>query len=724
MASVQERREKDIACKDQSCLYREFFASSREALVIINADYEILEINKKATELLQIDQDHIKDSTFIDFIQTENKEILEGQLEMMEKEGNLVGEWTIGGSDGQSLHIRFSGIHSSQHYFFTLRDITSYKQKERNYEISTMQFKDIFLQVMDGFIVLDKESKIVDVNSFLLSKIGLKREEMAGNDFREYISEAYLHKWVEEWSVINQNGKINGEIEINVAGKKYFFEHNTYMNYYNSQVISVFKDMTEKRLIERELKQSKEIYAHLLEQAMDPIMLLNKQGIVLEVNEPACRTFASPKNGLIGKNLNDYVMKKGKRFYEVLRRFKEDKQVRDEFFFQMPDGKKKLLDFTSKIVDDDGLSVTIFRNISERYEMERKLRKSEKRFRKIFDEMPVGLILWKNEQIFDINEAAIKVIEHSKERLLNTTIMNLLGNIPSNSGALKQMLQKVKEHSSVEETLAFTFPESRIKHLEFSTKKNLVSGLNLTIINDVTERLEMQEQLRKSDTLSVVGELAAGIAHEIRNPMTALKGFIQLLQGSVSDEYSSYFSIINSELKRIDAIITEFLVLAKPQAIQYTEKDINAIMKETIDLLNAESLLHDVTIEAQFHPHSLPLYCEPNQLKQVFINIIKNAMEAMNHGGRIYISLHSNEDEQIKVVIKDEGSGIPTDKLKKLGEPFYTTKERGTGLGLMVSYKIIEEHSGKIVVESILNEGTTFTIYFPMRCYEENRGEA
>jgi two-component system, sporulation sensor kinase E len=137
-------------------------------------------------------------------------------------------------------------------------------------------------------------------------------------------------------------------------------------------------------------------------------------------------------------------------------------------------------------------------------------------------------------------------------------------------------------------------------------------------------------------------------------------------------------------------------------------------MREIVDLLSAQAVLYNV----QFHTHyeeQLPyVYCEPNQLKKVFINIIKNAIEVMPNGGKITIAINSIKDQLIQISIRDQGTGIPKDKIKKLGEPFYTTKEKGTGLGLMVSYRIIEEHNGSIEVESEEGIGTLFRIKLPL----------
>jgi two-component system, sporulation sensor kinase E len=258
--------------------------------------------------------------------------------------------------------------------------------------------------------------------------------------------------------------------------------------------------------------------------------------------------------------------------------------------------------------------------------------------------------------------------------------------------------------------------------IEYTLSKNIYKNHHLAILHDVTERKEMEDKLRKSDTLNVVGELAAGIAHEIRNPMTALKGFIQLLQGSVKEDFSMYFEVITSELKRIELIITEFLILAKPQAIQYQQQNLKKIIHDTIDLLTPQAALGNIQFVLDAAEELSEIYCEPNQLKQVFINILKNGIEVMSKGGAIHVSINPLPEDMIRVSFRDHGHGIPEDKIKRLGEPFYTTKERGTGLGLMVSYKIIAEHKGRIEVESEEGEGTTFHIYLPINQMDYDNG--
>jgi signal transduction histidine kinase len=166
------------------------------------------------------------------------------------------------------------------------------------------------------------------------------------------------------------------------------------------------------------------------------------------------------------------------------------------------------------------------------------------------------------------------------------------------------------------------------------------------------------------------------------------------------------------ELERINQISSELLALGKPREVQFEQYDINSIFESVMWLLESQANLYSVEIEYS-KADALPLIeCEPNQLKQLFINIIKNSIEAESTKIKIHVRL---KDEELHVHIKDDGNGIEDERIQRLGEPFYSSKEKGTGLGLTVSYKIIQSHRGKIQFESTLNEGTSVTIVLPTR---------
>lgn len=233
------------------------------------------------------------------------------------------------------------------------------------------------------------------------------------------------------------------------------------------------------------------------------------------------------------------------------------------------------------------------------------------------------------------------------------------------------------------------------------------------IIRDISERKKNEELLINSEKLYVAGQLAAGIAHEIRNPLTSLKGFLQLIASGRKNN-STYYDIMNSELDRIEEIVSELLMLSKPQVYELNYQDMRVMMRDTVTLLESQANLHNIVIEAEYGKDPLWVYGVENQIKQVFINVIKNAIEAMIDGGAIKIDL-SRENDGVYVRIHDEGPGIDDEQLAKMGQPFYTTKVKGTGLGLMVSFKIVDNHQGKINARSELGKGTTFEIVLPFR---------
>ncbi|OEH92436.1 PAS domain-containing sensor histidine kinase [Bacillus solimangrovi] len=234
------------------------------------------------------------------------------------------------------------------------------------------------------------------------------------------------------------------------------------------------------------------------------------------------------------------------------------------------------------------------------------------------------------------------------------------------------------------------------------------------VTEEITDQKQRDELLIKSEKLTSVGQLAAGIAHEIRNPLTSIKGFIQILS---INKYvpQGYIEIMMSELARIESIVNEFLLLARPpRDIQFQPYQLEQILEEVVSLLRAEANLRGIEIIENIEQNLVHLMCAPNQLKQAFINLIKNAIESMDVSGKINVNLYE-KNNQLHVKIIDQGSGIPKDSLEKLGDPFFSTKEKGTGLGLMITMKMIEDHGGTIHFDSEVGIGTTVTASFPIQ---------
>lgn len=234
----------------------------------------------------------------------------------------------------------------------------------------------------------------------------------------------------------------------------------------------------------------------------------------------------------------------------------------------------------------------------------------------------------------------------------------------------------------------------------------------ISVSRDIQQRMETNELLRKSERLAVVGRMAAAVAHEIRNPLTPIKGFITLL--AKTKEYNPLFiEVILSEIRRIETIITEFLSMAKPNTRKTSVILIDQLVDQVVNLIQTEALMENKQITVQID--AIPrIVGDENSIKQALLNVLRNALESLEEQGTIAITIFI-EEGFVCIKIQDNGCGISQDRLARIGEPFYSTKEKGTGLGLMTSFNIIDNHHGTIEIESEEGKGTIVKIYLPIK---------
>ncbi len=226
----------------------------------------------------------------------------------------------------------------------------------------------------------------------------------------------------------------------------------------------------------------------------------------------------------------------------------------------------------------------------------------------------------------------------------------------------------------------------------------------------------LQKELQQAEKMNAIGQLAASVAHEIRNPMTVVKGFLQILDDrhSIGNQEKAYIKLMTDELNRAEGIINEYLSLARPDFQSKEELRLSEFAMHIMELMNGYALMVG---NIQLHYHldiDRPICIYKNEVKQVLINVIKNGMEAMKDGGDLTLTI-SFEEPYIIFSIKDTGTGMTREQLKRLGTAFYSLKDKGTGMGLMVCYQIMEKMGGKIEVHSEEGVGTTFKVYVPQK---------
>jgi two-component system sensor histidine kinase AtoS len=216
--------------------------------------------------------------------------------------------------------------------------------------------------------------------------------------------------------------------------------------------------------------------------------------------------------------------------------------------------------------------------------------------------------------------------------------------------------------------------------------------------------------------LAALGQLAAGIAHEIRNPLTSINILIHSLRERLPSENSQQedLKVIEEEIHRMDEIVDQFLRFAKPASPFLEKTDVLSIVEETLQLLRPQVEKQRIVVEKEFQ--ALPMIqMDPEQMKQAMLNLLLNAIQAMPEGGQLTLKgQNSKEGQWIHLSIEDSGMGISPEDIDKLFDPFFSTKEGGIGLGLSITHRIIDQHHGKIEVESIPERGTIFTVWLPI----------
>ena len=450
----------------------------------------------------------------------------------------------------------------------------------------------------------------------------------------------------------------------------------------------------------------------------DGICIVDMENRFIRINQMYTKIFGYTEEDVLGRRFDEFPMselvieivnavKQGKTFHNInMQRCHKDGTILDIAVSYSP------------FRNSQGEIIAIFalyRDITERVNMERELKRTRELYRLITENTADMIKLYSyDKKIIYASPSHEKGIGYTPEQLFGKTVYDLI--LPEDKEHFDSAYQKLIETGEPQLFQTKIRTESNEVIVSETTMSPIYNEKNevesfVTVGRNITDRVKNDDALRNLDRLSIIGQLAAGVAHEIRNPLTSLKGFSKLLKGTTDKEkQEDYLLIITNELDRIDIIVNEFMSLAKPQAIQFEVESLNSILESTVKILHPQALLHNVQIINHYHANEIDLLCSPHQLKQVFVNVLKNAIESMQYGGTVHIDVQKIEEKRVLISFSDEGIGIDTELMDFLGTPFYTTKDKGIGLGLTVSNKIIQEHNGTMKIESQLGKGTTVKV--------------
>jgi len=592
----------------------------------------------------------------------------------------------------------------------------------------------IFDAMVDGVYVIDEDYNIEYMNDIMCEDfgegVGLKCHQVIQGKGRTCpwcrAGEVFAGKTIRWEYGIKKTGRIYDLIEFPLKNSDDRISK-----------VSIFRDITQRKRREEELKSSEEDYKRLFEQVVVGAYRSSKEGKFLDVNQALIDMLDyENKEEFIEIDITKdlYLRPEDRRkFQEMIER--DGKVINYEVDFKRKDGTAIPMLLTAHVRYDQQGKVLGYEGINfdqtQRRQMENELREAHDFLNNIIKGSPNAIIATDMKgNIMLWNRAAEETLGYQAEEVVGK--MNIRKIYPE--GKAKEIMKMMRSHEYGGLGKLRSYPMLQVRRDGEIIEGNLSATImydaqgkeiaSVGIFVDLKERLEMerklrdtQEQLLQSEKLAAMGKLTSQIAHELNNPLYGIMNTLELLKTEISAESKrrKILDMALSETVRLTELLRKMLSFSKPDEEEKQPADVNEILDEILLLVEKQLLENSIRISTSFFDDLAKVYASKNKLRQIFLNMISNAMDAMPEGGTLSIST-LGKGEHIHIKITDTGVGIREENISKIFDAFFTTKEsvKDVGLGLSVCYGFIQEHEGDIRVTSKLGSGTTFTIILPV----------
>ncbi len=724
--------------------YQNILQTTTDGFWIVDSAGRFLDVNNAYCALIGYSREELLNMSIKDIEAVEKPEETARRIRQIIKTGHGRFETRHRCKDGSIVDIEVSTTYAGAgdgRLFVFIRDITERKRAEDALRKSEEKFYKAFYSSPNAMaLTTSKEGRFLEVNDGFLRLNGFSREEVIGRTSKE------LGIWVNPKDrvrivrIMREKGRVadeeyksrtkSGEIHtmlfsaepIEIAGE--------------SCMISSATDITERKLADEKLRDEATRHHILIDESSDGIVVLDEKGKVYEANKRFAEMLGYTPEEVRELNVWDWEFQFPPEQVAEMIRTVDETGDHFETKHRRKDGTTYDVEISTNGVIYAGqkLIFCVCRDITARKQAEAALRQSEEKLRVILESIPQGVTVTDLDgKILEVNNAVLRLHGYNtRQELIGRNAFEFIakeGHARARDN-LKETLETGRS-GAIEYTFirkdGTTFPAQLSAALIQDESAKPIGFVAVT--EDITERRKMQEQLVITDRLASVGELAAGIAHELNNPLTGVIGFSQLLMSKeMPKDIKEDVEVVYNEAQRTSQVVKNLLTFARKHSAIKEKVNINDVINKVLELRSYEQNLENITVDARLDSDLPEVMGDYFQLQQVFLNIVINAeyfMKEAHHKGKLTITTEK-VGKKIRVSFADDGPGIAKDDLGHIFDPFFTTKEvgRGTGLGLSICHGIVTEHGGRIYVESELGKGATFIVELPIGAAERKGGAA
>jgi PAS domain S-box-containing protein len=664
------------------------------------------------------------------------------RMDRMRTNEDLVAEeWEITRKDGvrRNLIISTSRVEMSdgEHGIVAImQDITDRLQDALKLSRTADLLRTVADGTTDAIFVKDIDGKYLFANEGVAKFVGKSCQDIVGHDDTFLFDAESARILIERDRQVMQHGMHETREERLTSDgitRVYSATKGPYRNKHGEVIglIGIARDITERKSSEQSIFESEERYRKLFETITDAIFVLDSNGKIHSANSAAARMHGYSLEELLSLNIRDLDSHlDSEKVADRIERLRAGENLTFEVEHRRKDGTIFPLEVVATPFQLKGETfiLALDRDISDRKAAERAMRLTQfsidRSVESVFWVNPDGVILY-------VNDAACATLEYPREELIGATVSSIDSNFPESQWA--PHWEEIKRRGS------FTFEsehetksgktiktEVTVNYLQFDGQE-----YNCAVMRDITQQKLLEQQLMQSQKMEAIGQLAGGIAHDFNNLLTVINGRCALL---LADQHSES-SLTNSLCEILDAgnraaqLTTQLLAFSRRSQVEMKRVQINNVVAK-IEKMLRRLIEERIELFVDLDASVLPILADTIQIEQVLMNLAVNARDAMPNGGRLEIEtklvtadeladterIHDQSRSYVRLVVRDNGTGMTNDVLSHIFEPFFTTKEtgKGTGLGLAVVYGIVQQNKGLIRVESRVGIGTTFKLYFPV----------